>query len=162
MKKKLKSILPALCAVLLLSLFVWRLCPRSLESISGLDFDQAISLEAIIRTFDTSVLNGRAIDGEDATPGGAHYDNLLAQFKEVRARPSLTNFLRPWLLSGFHWTGPVTQLMGFVSCGDSASMFTLTDRGELIVGRYLYFITDEEQFQALWQYVSTYGAKDYS
>ena len=38
----------------------------------------------------------------------------------------------------------------------------LTDRGELTVGRHLYYITDEEQFEVLWDYVTTHGAENRS
>ena len=51
-------------------------------------------------------------------------------------------------------------LYGFVSCGDSATNFTLTDRGELEVGTQLYFITDESHFNFLWHHITTYGTKE--
>ena len=168
MNKKRNLILAILIAALVIGLLVWRLTPRSLESLTGLDFDQAISLSAHSRTTLFEFENGKPIfvshelNDEDTTPGTEHFDPMLELFKNVEARPSLSNLLRPWLLSGFSWTGPVDFLYGFVSCGDTATNFELTDRGELTVGRHLYFITDEEQFNALWEYVTTHGTENKS
>lgn len=159
--KKRKLILPVLIVALLVGLLVWRATPRSLESISGLDFDRAVSLAVHIRT--TKFVDGspvsisHEIDDEDTVPGTEHFQPLLELFRDVEARPSLTNLFRPWLISGFSWTGPVDFLYGFVSCGDTATNFELTDRGELTIGSRLYFITDEEQFTALWDYVTAHG-----
>ena len=166
MKQKLKLVIAILCGILLLGLLVWRLCPRTLESLCGLDFDQAVSLSAHTRTtvFESGmpVFISHHIDDEDTKPGTEHFDPLLELFRDVEARPSLSNILRPWLISGFSWTGPVDFLYGFVSCGNTATNFELTDRGELTVGSRLYFITDEEQFTALWEYITTYGAENKS
>lgn len=168
MKKTRKRILTVLIAALVVGLLVWRATPRSLESISGMDFDQAISLSAYSRTTLFEFENGKPIfvshklDDEDTTPGTEHFAPLLALFREVEACPSLSNLLRPWLISGFSWTGPVDFLYGFVSCGDTATNFEMTDRGELTIGRHLYFITDEEQFNALWEYVTTHGIENRS
>ena len=87
---------------------------------------------------------------------------MLNLFRDIKARPSLSNLLRPWLISGFSWTGPVDFLYGFVSCGNTATNFELTNRGELTVGSRLYFITDEAQFTALWEYATTHGAENKS
>ena len=46
MKQKRNLILTVLIAALVIGLLVWRLTPRSLESLSGLDFDQAVSVSA--------------------------------------------------------------------------------------------------------------------
>lgn len=166
MKQKRSLILTVLVATLVLGLLVWRLWPRTLESLSGLDFDQAVSLDARTRTTEfvggTPVFVTHHIDNEDAVPGTEHFEPLLALFRDVEARPSLTNLLRPWLLNGNSWTGPVDFLYGFVSCGNTATNFVLTDRGELTVGSRLYFITDEEQFAALWEYVTTHGVENKS
>ncbi|MBR2934689.1 MAG: hypothetical protein IKB79_03820 [Oscillospiraceae bacterium] len=166
MKQKRKLILTVLIAALVVGLLVWRLWPRSLESLTGLDFDQAISLAAHTRTtvFEsgTPIFVSHHIDDEETHPGTEHFDPMLDLFRNVKARPSLSNLLRPWLISGFSWTGPVDFLYGFVSCGDTATNFEMTDRGELTVGRHLYFITDEEQFTALWEYVTTHGAENRS
>ena len=50
MKKTRNLILTILAAALVLGLLVWRLWPRTLESLCGLDFDQAVSLSAHTRT----------------------------------------------------------------------------------------------------------------
>ena len=168
MKKIRNRILTVLVAVLVLGLLVWRFTPRSLESLTGLDFDQAIALSAHSRTTLFEFENGKPIfvshelDDEDTIPGTEHFEPLLELFRNVKARPSLTNLLRPWLISGFSWTGPVDFLYGFVSCGDTATNLEMTNRGELTVGRYLYFITDKGQFNALWDYVTTHGAENRS
>lgn len=166
MNKKRNLILTLLIAVLLIGLLIWRLTPRSLESLTGLDFDQAISLAAHTRTtvFEsgTPIFVSHKLDDEDTTPGTEHFTPMLELFRDIEARPSLSNLLRPWLISGFSWTGPVDFLYGFVSCGNTATNFELTDRGELTVGRHLYFITDEEQFNALWEYVTTHGTENRS
>lgn len=164
MNKKRNLILSILIAALLISLLVWRLTPRSLESLTGLDFDQAVSVSAHTRTTGEfvggiPVFISHDLDDEDTTPGTEHFAPVLEGFRTIKARPSLSNLLRPWLISGFSWTGPVDFLYGFVSCGDTAANFELTDRGELTVGRHLYFITDEEQFNALWDYVTTHGTE---
>ena len=164
MKQNRNLILTILIAALVLALLVWRLWPRSLESLTGLDFGQAVSLSAHTKTtvFEnaTPIFITHELDDEDTIPGTEHFEPLLDLFRNVKARPSLSNLLRPWLISGFSWTGPVDFLYGFVSCGDSATNFEMTDRGELTVGRYLYHITDEEQFTALWEYVTTHGTEN--
>ena len=152
---------------LLLSVLVWRAWPRSLESLTELDFDKAISVGAHSRATGEfvggiPVFIHHELDGENTTLGTEHFDPLLELFRNVEARPSLSNLLRPWLISNFSWTGPVDFLYGFVSCGDTAANFEMTDRGELTVGRYLYHITDEEQFTALWDYVTTHGTENKS
>ena len=168
MKQKRNLILTILAAALLIGLLVWRFTPRSLESLTELDFDQAVSLSAHSRTMLFEFENGEPIfvshklDDEDTTPGTEHFAPMLELFRDIEARPSLTNLLRPWLISGFSWTGPVDFLYGFVSCGDTATNFELTNRGELTVGQHLYFITDEEQFNALWDYVTTHGTENKS
>ena len=169
MNKKRSLILTISAAILLIGLLVWRLTPRSLESLTGLDFDQAISVSAYTHTWEYHNSESEPLhsvwvryslenipsDQEDFTP-------ILSQFNAINARPSLTNLLRPWLLSDFSWTGNIAFLNGFVLCGDTAANFTLTDRGELTVGRYLYLITDEAQFTALWDYVTTHGTEQKS
>ena len=169
MKRKRSLILTVLCGLLLLGLLVWRSTPRSLESISEVDFDQAVSVSAYARTWEYHNNESEPLDPvwalyslENIPSDQEDFAPLLAQFKTIKARPSLTNFLRPWPLSGFSWTGNVAFLEGFVLCEDSVANFTLTDRGELTVGRHLYFITDEEQFNALWEYVTTHGIKNKS
>lgn len=166
MKKIRNRILTVLAAVLVLGLLVWRLWPRSLESLSGLDFDRAVSLMAHTRTtvFEsgTPITVSHKIAGEDTQPGTEHFEPLLELFRDIEARPSLSNLLRPWPLSGFSWTGPVDFLTCGVSCGDSGNIFEMTDRGELMVGGRLYFITDDDQFNALWEYVTTHGAENKS
>ena len=169
MKKTRNRILTLLLAALVIGLTIWRLTPRSLESLTGLDVDQAISVSAYTHTWEYHNSESEPLhsvwvryslenipsDQEDFTP-------ILSQFKAINARPSLTNLLRPWLLSDFSWTGNIAFLNGFVLCGDTAADFTLTDRGELTVGNHLYFITDEAQFTALWEYVTTHGAEQKS
>lgn len=168
MNKKRSLILTISAAILLIGLLVWRLTPRSLESLTGLDFDRAVSLSAHTRTMLFEFENGNpvfvshSLEDEDTTPGTEHFDPMLEMFRNIEARPSLTNLFRPWLISGFSWTGPVDFLYGFVSCGDTATNFELTDRGELTLGNHLYFITDEEQFTALWEYVTTHGTEQKS
>lgn len=166
MNKKRNLILTILFAALVVGLLVWRLWPRSLESLTGLDFDQANSFQAFTRA--TEFENGSPVsvthkmDYDDAVPGTEHFAPMLELFKNVEARPSLSNLFRPWLISGFSWTGPVDFLYGGVSCGSEGAMFELTDRGQLMVGRRLYFITDEDQFNALWEYVTAHGAENKS
>ncbi len=166
MNKKRNLIFAILIAALVIGLLVWRLTPRSLESLTGLDFNQAISLAAHTRTtvFEsgTPVYVSHELDDEDTTPGTEHFAPMLELFRDIEARPSLSNLFRPWLISGFSWTGPVDFLYGFVSCGNTATNFELTDRGELTVGRHLYYITDDDQFEALWDYVTTHGAENKS
>lgn len=166
MKQKRNLILTILVAALLIGLLVWRLTPRSLESLTGLDFDRSVSLSAHARTtvFEsgTPIFVSYHIDDEDTQPGTEHFDPMLELFRNVKARPSLSNLFRPWLISGFSWTGPVDFLYGFVSCGDTATNFELTNRGELTVGQHMYYITDEEQFTALWEYVTTHGTENKS
>lgn len=168
MNKKRNLILTSLIAALVIGLLVWRFTPRSLESLTELDFDQAVSLSAHSRTMLFEFENGEPIfvshklDDENTTPGTEHFAPMLELFRDIEARPSLSNLLRPWLISGFSWTGPVDFLYGFVSCGDTAANFELTNRGELTVGQNLYFITDEEQFNALWDYVTTHGTEQKS
>ena len=152
---------------MLLSVLVWRAWPRSLESLTELDFDKAISIGVHTRATGefvdgAPVFIHHELDDEDTTVGTEHFAPVLELFRNVEARPSLSNLLRPWLISGFSWTGPVDFLYGFVSCGDTAANFELTDRGELMVGRHLYFITDEVQFTALWEYVTTHGTESRS
>lgn len=163
MKQKRNLIITIFVAALLIGLLVWRSTPRSLESLTGLDFDQAVSLDARTRTTEfvagMPVYVSHHIDQYDTHPGTEHFEPLLELFGDIKARPSLSNLLRPWLISNFSWTGPVDFLYGFVSCGDTAANFELTDRGELTVGRHMYFITDEEQFNALWEYVTTHGTE---
>jgi len=157
-----------LIAALLIGLLVWRLTPRSLESLTGLDFDRAVSLSAHTRTalfeFESGhpVFVHHKLDNEDTVAGTEHFDPMLELFRNVEARPSLSNLLRPWLISNFSWTGPVDFLYGFVSCGDTATNFELTNRGELTVGQHMYYITDEDQFNALWDYVTTHGIENKS
>ena len=165
--KKRNLILVILCAALMIGLTVWRLTPRSLESLTGLDFGQATSVSAYARTWEYHNSKSEPLDPvwaryslENIPSNQEYFAPLLAQFKTIKARPSLTNFLRPWPLSGFSWTGNVAFLEGFVLCENSAANFTLTDRGELTVGSRLYFITDEEQFTALWEYVTIHGAEN--
>lgn len=169
MNKKRNLILTILIATLVIGLLVWRLTPRSLESLTGLDFDQAVSVSAYARTWEYHNNESEPLDPvwalyslENIPSDQEDFAPLLAQFKTIKARPSLTNFLRPWPLSGFSWTGNVVFLEGFVLCKDSVANFTLTDRGELTVGQRLYFITDEEQFTALWDYVTTHGIENKS
>lgn len=166
MNKIRNRILTVLVIALVVGLLIWRLWPRSLESLSGLDFDRAVSLAAHSRTtvFEngTPIFVSHKLDDEDTTPGTEHFAPMLELFRDIEARPSLSNLLRPWLISGFSWTGPVDFLNCGVSCGSEGGMFELTDRGELMVGRRLYFITDEEQFTALWDYVTTHGAENRS
>ena len=165
MNKKRTLILAVLAAALVIGLLVWRLTPRSLESLTGLDFDQANSFQAFSRTTLFEFENGEPIfvshelNYQDTTPGTEHFAPMLELFRDVKVRPSLTNLLRPWLISGLSWTGPVDFLTCGVSCGSDGNMFEMTDRGELTIGRHLYFITDEEQFSALWEYVTTHGAE---
>lgn len=166
MKRRRNLILTILIAALLVGLLVWRLWPRSLESLSGLELDQAIALSAHARTTDYKsgmpVFVSYRMDDEDTLRGTEHFDPLLTLFRDIKARPSLTNLLRPWAISGSSWTGPVDFLYGFVSCGDTGCNFELTNRGELLIGSRLYFITDEEQFTALWDYVTTHGFENRS
>ena len=166
MKQKRSLIIAVFIAVLLIGLLVWRLWPRSLESLCGLDFDQATSLDVSTQTTDfeagSPVFVRHHIDGEDTLPGTEHFDPLLDLFRNIEARPSLTNLLRPWAISGFSWSGSVDFLYGVVACGSDGNMFTLTNRGELTVGQHLYYITDEEQFNALWEYVTTHGTENIS
>lgn len=166
MNKKRNLILTVLAVALVIGLLVWRFTPRSLESLTGLNFDQAVSVSAHTRTtvFEsgTPIFVSHHIDDEDTHPGTEHFAPMLKLFRDIEARPSLSNLLRPWLISGFSWTGPVDFLYGFVSCGSTATNFELTNRGELTVGRHLYFITDEEQFSALWEYVTTHGTENKS
>lgn len=167
MKQKRSLIIAVFIAVLLIGLLVWRATPRSLESLTGPDFDRTVSVSAY--TESSKFVNGTDVfiryrlDGEDTRPGGEHFDPLLELFRDIKARPSLTNLLRPRLLSGsFSWTGSIDFLYGFVSCGGAADMFTLTNRGKLLIGSCRYFLTDENQFTALWEYVTTHGAENIS
>ncbi len=164
MKQKRNLILTILVTALVIGLLVWRLWPRSLESLTGLDFDKAVSVSAHAKTTEfvagMPVFVHHRLEDEDTLPGTEHFDPLLEMFRDIKARPSLTNLLRPWLIDGKTRYGPVDFLYGGVSCGDSANMFYMTDRGELEVGPYLYFITDEAQFTALWEYVTTHGAEN--
>ena len=166
MNKKRNLILTILIAALVVGLLIWRLWPRSLESLSGLDFDRAVSLQALTKTTEfeggSPIFVSHKIGHEDAVPGTDHFAPMLELFRSIEARPSLSNLLRPWLISSFSWTGPVDFLYGGVSCGDSANMFEMTDRGQLMIGNRLYFITDEEQFTALWEYVTTHGIENKS
>ena len=166
MKQKRNRILTILVAALVLGLLVWRLTPRSLESLTGLDFDRANSFQAFTRATEfeggSTVFVTHKMDYDDAVSGTEHFGPMLKLFKNIEARPSLSNLFRPWLISGFSWTGPVNFLNGGVSCGSEGNMFEMTDRGELMVGRHLYFITDEEQFNALWEYVTTHGTENKS
>ena len=171
MNKKRNLILTILIAALVVGLLVWRLWPQTLENISGLDFDQAISLSAITRAWEYHNAEGEPLDpvfvsfkleAKSPVSSDEHFVPVLEQFKDIKALPSLSNLLRPWPLSGFSWNGNVRFLEGFVSCGDTAANFTLTDRGELTCGQHLYFITDEEQFNALWDYVTTHGTENKS
>ena len=167
--KKRNLVLTILCAALVVGLTIWRLTPRSLESLTGLDFDQATSVSAYARTWEYRNNETELLDPvwalyslENIPSDQKDFAPILVQFKTINARPSLTNLLRPWPLSGFSWTGNVAFLEGFVLCEDSAANFTLTDRGELTIGNHLYFITDEEQFTALWDYVTTHGTEQKS
>ena len=166
MNKKRNLTLAILIAALVIGLLVWRLTPRSLESLTGLDFDGAVDLMAHARTTDyesgTPIFVSYKIDREDACLGTEHFEPMLELFRDIEARPSLSNLFRPWLISGFSWTGPVDFLTCGVSRGDLGTMFELTDRGELMVGRHLYYITDDDQFEALWDYVTTHGAENRS
>ena len=53
-------------------------------------------------------------------------------------------------------------LYGFVSCGDSACMFTLTDRGQLMIGNRLYYLTNKGHFDTLWHHITTHGTENRS
>lgn len=165
MNKKRNLILTILAA-LVIGLLVWRLWPRSLESLTGLDFDQAVSVSAhtestkFITATETDVFIRHYLDGKDLSPSGVEQSNyLLTAFRAIKCRPSFSNLLRPWFFSSFSWTGPVDFLYGFVSCGDSACMFTLTDRGQLTIGNRLYYITDKSLFDVLWNHITTYGTE---
>lgn len=165
--KKRKLILTVLISVLVVSLTVWRLIPRSLEALTGLDFDKAVSVSAYTETTkfvsadETDVFIRHKLDGKELSPSGIEQSNyLLTGFEAIKCRPSFSNLLRPWLLSSFTWVGPVDFLYGFVSCGDSHIRFTLTDRGQVIIGNRLYFITDESLFDVLWNHITTYGTKE--
>ena len=164
MKQKRNRILAVLVVVFVIGLLVWRLWPRSLESLTGLDFDQAVSVSAY--TESSQYVNGMDVftrhhlDGKELSPSGIEQSNyLLTGFEAIKCRPSFSNLLRPWLLDSFTWVGPVDFLYGFVSCGDSHIRFTLTDRGQVIIGNRLYFITDESLFDVLWSHITTYGTK---
>lgn len=167
MKQKRNRILTILMATLVLGLLVWRLWPRTLESVCGLEFDQATSVSAYTETSEYVSVNGTDVfiryklDGKDLSPSGIEQSNyLLTGFESIKCRPSFSNLLRPWLLDNFTWVGPVDFLYGFVSCGNSATHFTLTDQGQLIIGNRLYFITDESHFNFLWHHITTYGTKE--
>ena len=165
MKKIRNRILTVLVAVLVLGLLVWRLWPRSLESLTGLDFDRAVSVSAYTET--SRFVNGpdvftrHHLDGKELSPSGIEQSNyLLTAFEAIKCRPSFSNLLRPWLIDSFTWVGSVDFLYGFVSCGDSHIRFTLTDRGELVIGNRLYFMTDESHFNLLWNRITTYGTEE--
>ncbi len=167
MKKIRNRILTVLVIVLVIGLLVWRLWPRTLESVCGLDFDQAVSVSAYTETSEfvsangTDVFTRHHLDGKQVSPSGIEQSNyLLTGFEAIKCRPSFSNLLRPWLLDSFTWVGPVDFLYGFVSCGDSRTHFTLTDRGELMINNRLYFITNERFFDVLWNHITTYGTKE--
>ena len=165
MKQKRNRILILLVAALVIGLLVWRLWPRTLESVSGLDFDQVTSVSARTETSQyidgTDVFTRYHLDGKQLSPSGIEQSNdLLTGFEAIQCRPTFSNLLRPWLIDSFTWVGPVDFLYGFVSCGDSHIRFTLTDRGELTVGNRLYHITNKRYFDVLWNHITTYGTKE--
>ena len=111
MNKKRNRILTILVAAFVLGLLVWRLWPRSLESVCELDFDKAISVSAHTKTivFEAGmpVFVSHHMDGDDLSPSGIEQSNyLLTGFQSIKCRPSFSNLLRPWLISGFTRTGP--------------------------------------------------------
>ena len=166
MKQKRKLLLILLACALVVGLSVWRLWPRTLESVCGLDFDQATAVSARLETVrygnSTDIFTHHVLYGEQVSPSGIQYSNyLLTGFEFVRCRPSLTNLLRPWLLDSFGWVHPVEQLHGFVSCGDTHVHFILTDRGQLIVNNRLYYI-NKPSFDGLTLLLTTYGIKSES
>ena len=164
MKQKRTLLLTVLVSALVLGLLAWRLWPRSLESLTGLDFDQVTTVSARLESLryadGKSVTTYQTIEGEQLSPTGIKYSNyLMTCFEFVRCRPSLTNLLRPWLLSSFGWAGPVEQLHGFITCGDSHIHFTLTDRGQLIMNNRLYYI-NKPAFDALRLLFTVYGPEE--
>ncbi len=168
MKQKLKPILAIVCGVLLLGLLTWRLWPQSLESIGGLDFDKAVSFSVQTRTWrfedGRPIPEMHSLDGEDTIPGSEHFAPVLEQFKSIKARPSFGNLLRPWLLNGVSYGRSADYVDGFVSFGDSTAYFSLTSKGELVIhnSAHLYFLTSDEPFDTLWEYVTTHGTENNS
>lgn len=168
MKQKLTRILAILCGVLLLGLLVWRLWPRSLASISGSEFDKTVSFSVQTRTWrfedGRPIRETHLLEAEDTIPGSEHFAPVLEQFKAIKARPSFGNLLRPWLLNGVSYGGSADHVDVFVSFGDSTAFFSLTSKGELVIhnSAHLYFLTSDEPFDALWEYVTTHGAENNS
>lgn len=179
MKRKYKVILTGLVilvAALAVGLTVWLSTPKSLEQLSQTDFSQAASLSAHVRplhfedglpVFVRFSLDSPYLDNRDIVPGTEHFAPLLERFKAIEARPSLTN-LWPWHNRSLRYGGNVDYVDGFVSCGDSFATFTLTSKGELVlrcaawVGPQLYFLTDSDAFDSLFEYVTTHGVKNAS
>ena len=164
MKQTRKRILTILAFALLVGLLLWLFWPRTLESVCGLDFDQVTAVSARLETVrygnSTDIFTHHVLDGEQLSPSGIKFSKyLLTAFEYVGCRTSLTNLLRPWLLDSFGWAGPVEQLHGFVSCGDTHVHFILTDRGQLIVNNRLYYV-NKQSFDTLRHILTTYGTKE--
>lgn len=165
MKKKRNRILIILAAALVLGLLIWRLWPRTLESVSGLDFDRAVVVSAYTKTSayegGSLVSVSHHIDGDELSPTGQKQSNyLMTGLQTVKCRPSFSNLLRPWLISGFSRIEPANILYAFVSGEDSAVNLTMTDRGKLIVDNRLYYITNKWVFDTLWNHITNYDTKE--
>ena len=177
MKQKYKVILTGLVILvtaLAVGLTVWLSTPRSLEQLSQTDFDRAVSLSAHARPihfedgrpdFVRFSLDSPYLDDQDIVPGTEHFTPLLERFRAIEARPSLIN-LRPGPIRSLRYGGNVDYIDGFVSCGDSFATFTLTTKGELVLrcaawdGPRLFFLTDSDAFDALFEYLTTHGVKN--
>lgn len=162
MNKKRTLSLTILIAALVIGLLVWRLWPRSLESISNQDFDQIldISLHYEDRSNEDAITSFSGI----LYPEDEAFDLVVSLLSHIRCRPSLAN-LNPLPADSLRFEGSNPLIISLVFEGEKQANLHLTERGEVSVdstslnGLGKYYITDTKDYEALCEYIMAHGDK---
>ncbi len=162
MKQKRNLILTILIAALVIGLLVWRLWPRSLETISNQDFDQILDIS--LHYEDRS--NGDAITSFSSIlyPEDEAFDSVVSLLSLIRCRPSLWN-LSPLPADSLRFEGSNPLIISLVFEGEKQANLHLTERGEVSVdstswtGLRKYYTTDTRAYEALCEYIKAHDYK---
>ena len=169
MKKRLKIAIAMIFALLICSLFIWRLWPHSFTDVISTDESAITSITC------TSTISG--LDGS-GTPfisnyalqslekGSEEFNAVLDIVKSCEYRPDFQNLL-PWAITSYSFGGNKTAIVSLIwgdNPGDNGFLQFGVD-GQVVVsvgsnkGFKVYYTTDDSILDTLVAFVQEHGTE---